>query len=319
MSVLGIFSLIFLCLIGLFFTGLSIYLKIKNMISKKEMICLLIFALISILLGVAFVGHKDFKQFSFLQIMLIFFCISLAFPLNVFIKKLSSKKYLSYIFSLLFLTFFITKFFFEIPFYEKLPLNICNIVCVLIIIRPFFKTSFFDSYILTFGFIGAISNAILGDWFSNKDQFIGSLNAYINTNQLDFFNIRCFESNMVHNFYLTYCIYMLLSKSFFPNVKKALLNFYWIVPFYFILVFLNQIFKFNFFFTSEYRNPLLFIYEALFNIFGFKIGMFKINLVYDILLIGGAILIILLFNYLLSLKFKPKEIILGDTLTNDLN
>jgi hypothetical protein len=172
---------------------------------------------------------------------------------------------------------------------------------------------------MCFGLLGLLANYFLGDWFSNKNQFYHIIDGQvvdqiINVGKISLFGSggQVFESNMVHSLYATYCIFLLLSNQVKFTSKLALKNLIWIAPLYFILVFTNQIYKFNFLFTSEFRNPLLGIYNALFSISGFFIGSFKINLLYDVIIILACSVLLFglstLINFI-NLKVVNKKVV----------
>jgi hypothetical protein len=274
-----------------------IYRLIKAHTPWKTVFLTAWFALITKVTGIAFVTAGDYRQFGFLALSLAAWCFTLPFMLFHFFPGKKAEKIINWVMTGIFFVLFLVKlsftvFAFEpsnvvVSAYEILPLNICNLVAILILLRPFLKIDLLDNYLLVFGIVGFFINQLLGDWFSNKEQFIGALNDFVNTGSLNFFNPRTLESSLVHDFYIIYVLYLILTRSVNPNPKKAIWNFVWILPLYYVLVFTNQIFKFNFFFNSEYRNPMAFLYNAMFNLGGFYIGSFKINFLYDIILLGA--------------------------------
>ncbi|MDR2828369.1 MAG: hypothetical protein LBV51_03005 [Acholeplasmatales bacterium] len=307
MEIAGIILLNIFVIGFVLFTVKVIQDIILKSLKTKTIFMLLGYSLVLLLTGLSFIFSSEYTQFGFLSIMILVFCAYSGVILSYYIKNKKTDKIVQIIFSAIFLALFILKLTFPIPFYELLPLNVCNIVAVLIIIRPLFKNSLFDNYILCFAFLGVFANFFLGDWYSYKDQFYHILNgevidSVINVGKISFFNVRVLESNLVHDIYGCYAIYMLLQKRIISKPKLAVLNFVWIVPIYYVLVFTNQIYKFNFFYNSEYRNPLLGIYDSFYNAAGFKIGDFKINLLYDLLIIGAAVTLLflsaLLFKYI---------------------
>jgi hypothetical protein len=275
-----------------------------------------LFIIDSSLLVIALYTSSDFTQFGFLATSLVLYCILSGFILSFVFTTAKQIKIVLLVFSAIFYWFLVLKLTFERPVYELLPLNVCNIVGVLIILRAFYKNNFFDSYIMCFGLLGVFANFFLGDWFSYKDQFYhiyqGTVvDANINVGSITLFSLggQVFESNMVHNLYATFCIFLLLSKQMSFTPKLAMKNFFWIVPLYLILIFTNQIYKFNFLYTSQWRNPLNFIYQAFFTKTGFFLGRFQINLLYDLLIIGGCALLLFGLSFFLNfinLKFIKK-------------
>jgi len=75
---------------------------------------------------------------------------------------------------------------------------------------------------------------------------------------------------LLHNLFFMYVIYMFFSRSITADKVAAVKNLLWLVPVYAVFVFLNQIkggpffgeySGYNFFFTSRYENPLLFVWN----------------------------------------------------------
>jgi alcohol dehydrogenase class IV len=304
----NIIMLCVLTIIGLVNFTINLILYKKHDQKVKELVFQTIFSIVSIVTGVSFLYANNYTQFGFTSTSILIFCAVLPFMFSKYIKTEKAHRITLGILSILPITLFIIKLTFNIPTYEKLPLNICNFVQVFIIIRLFYKNKVTDTYILTFGILGALANYLLGDWYSNKDQFLLYLNGeffdnYVNNGIISFWNIRVFESNMIHNFYLIFCFYCLLKKEIIAKPKDALLNFLWITPVLVVLVFLNQINKFNFFFTSQYRNPIIGIYN-LFPVF--NVGEFEINLLYYLFLIIGSMSV--LYTVVSLLKHFQKKI-----------
>lgn len=258
-------------------------IKFKNKeIIKKELIYLLIFTLILVAFSFAFLGEAIFTKYGYIHITMVAVCLTLPFTLKILIKKPLGHKIVLYLFTLVVLILTLVKFTFNIPFFKQLPLNICNLVAVFIIIRPIFKNKALDNYILCFAMLGGIMNSILGMEYSKT-----------------FYNMIVMESNVIHNLYFSIGIYLLITKEAKADIKAASKNFIWLIPYFIVMVFLNQIHKFNFFFTSKYSNPIVGIYN-LFPTFNITLNNFvyEINLIYYVIVIGAAFIIQLLFSFL---------------------
>ncbi|MDR0831527.1 MAG: YwaF family protein [Bacillales bacterium] len=304
MKTLEILSIILVALFAVFSLGWGIYKYNKKVFTLKDLIIISIFFLVSIVLCVSYQYSYNFFRYSLLADMILIYVAFLPFILFKLSKERKDiQKILEYVAVGWFLFLFILKLTFKIPFYELLPLNICNICLILIVIRPLYKSKVTDGYILCFGIIGCIMSFALGDLYSYT-PYVESLGFQ----EINFFHPRVFESNVVHYSYLAYCIYFFLTKDLKATWKDSLKNFIWIIPLYYVLVFTNQIFKFNFFFNSEYRNPLLSLYTSLYTFAGFKIGFFKINLIYDVILIVGALGLLIILNFLLNKVQRRNEV-----------
>jgi hypothetical protein len=246
------------------------------------------YVLSAAILMLALFWHTPYMQFGFLHLSLTAFAISTGFML---LRTKGKERVVDCVFVAVLIWSSITQWFYPVLYsdrnlYSALPLNICNIVTLLIMARPLYtkyikvsKARMLDNYILCFGFLGAVTFFVIGLEFSSPGDPIG------------FFRLRTLESNIMHSFYLTYSIYMLLSGRIVPDKRAAIANIFWIIPLLCVFVFTNQIWRFNFFFTSIYENPLLPIYQMLPS-FEVVIGgmVFDINLIYYTLILAGAMM-----------------------------
>jgi len=239
--------------------------------------------------------HKDFSKFSLIHISIIVFFMVLPHILSLLTSSKKIEKIIYYSLTFAFAIMFITRLCFDLTLYEKLPLNVCNIAIVLILLRPFYHNKLFDSYILTFALLGFILNNVLGQWYSYEAYSLGQHNQEL----VDFFHIKSIESNFTHMLFYTYAIYLYLRKLLVPNIISSIKNLFWIVPVYYVLVFTNQIYQYNYFFTSEYVNPIAGIYNLCYSLAGFKIASFKINFLYDVIIISCSALAMVAVNWLL--------------------
>lgn len=144
-----------------------------------------------------------------------------------------------------------------------------------------------DNYLACFCLLGVIVNITLGVVYSFSTLEV----------ERSFFALNTFDTNVVHLMYLTFWIYAMMSKDIVPNVKAAFKNFFIILPLYVILIFTNQIFEGNFFYTNTIDNPLQKVYD-LFPIFQTTIGgiLFEWNILFYLVatiavfaLFGGVI------------------------------
>jgi len=248
------------------------------------MLFLCVFGISQVLLGISFLGYEHYTQYGFLHIMSTFTAVALPFVLRILVpdkdKSPRFHKAILYTLSAVILFFTLFKFTYiykyDYSLYEVLPLNICNLAAVFICIRPFWKNRQFDNYILCFGLLGGFFNLILGTRYG-LDQ--------------NFFTDIVYESNLTHNLFFTYCLYAFVSGEIRPNVRASLLNMCWLTPLFGVFVFTNQIFQFNFFFTSVYQNPILSIYNLFptFRITLFQ-NVFEINLLYYLLVLLASTL-----------------------------
>jgi hypothetical protein len=190
------------------------------------------------------------------------------------------------------------------PLVGRLPFNLCHICVIFIVIRLFYKNSFLDNYILCFGILGALLNHLSGSLFDN---------AGMNTFGSGFFYMQVFESVMLHDLILMYCVFMFASHEMIVERKTALKNFYWLVPLYVFFVIFNQIFKTDYFFTGIYADTPGFmkaIYHAMPFKFSVNIGEFdfEFNILHAVIVIGVSGVVLFIFSTAAELVQKHLHI-----------
>jgi len=256
--------------------GLVSYIAYKRAMDHKmrrsHSVAVFVFSLLLVSFANSIVTVGDLNQFNLLHLHLIVVCAYLPFVLHIMIKSETGHKAVMYSFAGLMAIFLSMKFFYDMPVYQMIPLNVCNLAAVFVVLRPFYKNKILDNYLLIFAFLGSIANIVLGAEYGRS-----------------FFVPQIFESNMVHHLFLTLTIYMMLKKEVVPDIKLACKNFIWIVPCFAVLVFTNEIWKFNFFYTSRYENPILAIYNVFpkfdVNILGQN---FEFNPIYYVVVIAAT-------------------------------
>ena len=263
-------------------------------IGREKLVFLLFFGVILILLGFAFIWHKHYMKYGFLHDMITLFVFALPFVLVIFIpdKDQFPARHHAVIYAMTAVILFFTAFKFTyiriygMSLYEVLPLNLCNLVAVMIAIRPFWRNRLFDNYILCFGLLGGIFNILLGTRYGFSENFYTDI---------------VYESNITHNMFISYSLYMLLSMEIKPDFRRSLQNMYWLIPVFCVFVFTNQIYQFNFFFTSIYENPILAIYN-LFPTFDITLinRVYEINLIYYLIVIFSAGVVLWVLAWILE-------------------
>jgi len=227
-----------------------------------------------LLMSLALFYTDKFYRYNPLHVTFILVCISCPFALKVLIR--TRKGHNNFMLAVAaMMCIWLCKFFYGIPMFEVLPLNICNLITCMLIIRPFYKNKILDNYILPFAFCGSVANVMAGGDYHTS-----------------FFYIETFETNIIHHSFMAISLYMLLTREVELDVKTAAKNYYWILPYFVLMIFLNNYFKFNYFYTSKYENPLLGIYNLFptfdLNLFNFA---FEINLGYYLVLLSGIIIV----------------------------
>ena len=259
------------------------------------------YVLLLFLLGIAFRFYYPFTRFCFLATMFFLVCSWSGVILSLCFTSEKSRKIVQYVLVVVLVFFTVAKLFFftRAPFVRRLPFNLCNVCVLFIIVQVFHKNKFLDNYVMCFGVLGAIMNYLSGTLFDN----VG-----IDTMGSGFFDILIFESVMLHDLLLVFCIFMFASKNIVINKVMALKNFLWIVPMYVFFIFFNQIFKTDYFFTGVYADTpgfLIDFYNAM--PLRFSVNMFEFNLLHAAAIICAAIVVLFIFSYLA--EFIQKRII----------
>jgi hypothetical protein len=158
-----------------------------------------------------------------------------------------------------------------------------------------------DNYSLTLGVLGAIMNFFLGAW--HNDSY-NNTSVYI-PGDLGFYYIEVIEATMVHAFFLSFCAYAFMTKAIIPRVREMMKNFIWIVPLFIVLIFTNQIYEGDFFFTGVLREtppPLVALYYSLPGIFTVTLGgrAFEINILDNLIVLAGSFCVLSLATLALA-------------------
>jgi len=263
------------------------------------------YVLLLFLLGIAFRFYYPFTRFCFLVTVIFLVCSWSGVILSLCFTSEKSRKIVQYILAGLLVFFTVAKLFFftRAPFVGRLAFNLCNICVIFIIIQIFHKNRFLDNYIMCFGVLGAILNYLSGTLFDN---------AGIDTLGSGFFNIQVFESVMLHDLLLVFCIFMFTSKGIIIEKEMALKNLLWLVPMYIFFIFFNQIFKTDYFFTGVFADTPGFLIDFYYAVplrFSVNIGeaVFEFNLLHAAAIICAASVVLFIFSYLA--EFMQKRII----------
>lgn len=275
----------------------------KKPLSKKTLTAFILYALLICLYAVALIWHEPFLQYSPLHIISVVFFIYTGFIL-LYAKK--HRKLIMFGFSIFYLGINLYKipyiFLYGYSVYAILPLHICSLSSVFMIARPFYtrgKSSFskklsslLDNYLVCFALLGALLNIFLPPAHGFGTEY-------------SFFSYQTFESNLVHWSFFTVSIFYLFSGEIKPDKKMAVMNLIWIIPAYIAFIFLNSIFKHNFFYTNSYQNPIIFLYK-LFPVFELDLGNFivEINPIYYLIVMVISTLALLLITFLCELLAK---------------
>ncbi|MDR2867535.1 MAG: YwaF family protein [Acholeplasmatales bacterium] len=269
--------LVIILSLGATFNGVwSALLYHKKLLTIKQLIILLYFSLSTYVLVIALKDYENYTQFSFLAITFTLWCIGVPFVMHIYIQDHKKAQFVvSLLFSLTYVFFLVARALDTKVgiLYYRLPLNVCNYAAVMIAIRVLHRNKMFDNYILCFGLIGYLANFFLGFTYG-----------------IPIYDIECIVANVGHNFFIIFVIYYLISKQIKPNIKSALKNFIWIVPVFVVLWFFNELWEYNFFFTSRYANPITFLYNLFPRIsFTWLNKPFEINIIYSVLIIGASL------------------------------
>jgi hypothetical protein len=284
----------------LFIAGSGAYLLfVRRKAGGKAFIFPGLFSLVLATQGISFLFYYPFNRFGFLACMLSITAISGGFILAYFFRSERQKKTVILIHAVLmfFLTVWKLLYFDDIPFAARLPLNVCNILVLFIFARYFFKSRILDNYIVCFGIIAGIIYFIIGSWFDDTSA-TGSFGH-------GFFYYRMIESAVLHNSFFSYCIYVVVTRYIVVDVKKAMENMIWIVPYFFIFSFVNQVWKTDYFFTGVYGVTPPFLVDIYYSMpFRFVILLngfpFDINPLYGVFIICSAGIVLFVFSLLLS-------------------
>jgi len=293
-EILSIFSMI-ICFGFSGFYAVYAYNKRKDRKTAGNYILNGGFVLLLMMLGIACRFYFPFNRLGFLVTMIfITFAWSGVILAKCFTSE-KSRKIVQYTLAGLLVLFTIAKLYFltRWPLIGRLPFNLCHICVIFIVIQIFYKNKFLDNYILCFGVLGAILNYTSGSLFDN----IG-----MDSMGWGFFNMQIFESIMLHDLLLMFCVFMFITKKM--NIKRnlSLKNLIWLVPLFVFFIFFNQIFKTDYFFTGFYADTPGFmksIYYAMPFRFSAEIGgiSFEFNILHTVVVISLTGLVLFVFSF----------------------
>jgi hypothetical protein len=266
----------------------------------KDLVFHSAFSLILILQGISFLFYYPFNSFGFLSNMLSVSFIYGGFVLARWFRTEKQRNMVIFAHAALF--FFLTVWklvwFDDIPFVARFPLNVCNVIIVLIVFRFFYRNDLLDNIIICSGIIAALACFFTGSWFDNTAAPPGSFGH-------GFFYYRMMESALLHNAFFSFCVYCIVTKFVVVDVKKTMLNMLWIIPYFFVFSFINQIWKTDYFFTGVYgvTPPFLIgLYYFWPLRFSVPIGgsVFDVNICHSLFIIVFASLGLFVFSLLIS-------------------
>jgi hypothetical protein len=266
----------------------------------KELVFHGAFSLILVLQGISFLFYYPFNRFGFLADML-----SVSFIYGGFVlarwfrtKKQQDTVIFAHTALLLFLTVWKLVCFDDIPFVARFPLNVCNVIIVFIIFRYFYRNDILDNVIICLGIAAALIYFFIGSWFDDTAAPPGSFGH-------GFFYYRMVESAILHNTFFSFCIYGIVTKWAAVGVKKTMANMLWIVPYFFVFSFINQIWKTDYFFTGVYGvTPPFLIDLYYFWPLRFSVsigdGVFDVNICHSLFILVSAALALFVLSLLIS-------------------
>ncbi|MDR0383988.1 MAG: YwaF family protein [Christensenellaceae bacterium] len=212
---------------------------------KNKVIC----AIIGVFFAFSFLAfalfHSPWKAFGFLHIYGLLMSLALPFAIAYLCSKdISLAKRIALILSIILALSPLTRPFFlplvrenmsEIKSWDMaIPFNLCNISAILYLIAVLTDNQVIKNYMITFGLFGGLINNVQAH----------------NTDRGTFWFYLTWESYFVHVLIIVIPIFMLLTNQIKPNIKKAMWNVTWILPFFLLAGFLiNPAWKTNFHFT----------------------------------------------------------------------
>lgn len=258
-----------------------------------------LFSLTLILQGIAFLFYYPFNRFSLLPTML--FITSVYGGAALAWRFDSGKERRAVLLSITAVEVFFALWkltaFTDLPVIARLPLNVCNILVILLALRCVIKSPVLENYILCFGIIAGLVSYLIGAFYDD--------NPAVSSFGGGFFYSRMIEATLLHDLFLVYCVYAFLKKIIIVKISRAMQNMLWIVPLFAVFSFCNQIWKTDFFFTGVHGiTPefLIAIYYAVPFRFTLTLGgrIFEVNPLHSLLVLGATSLILLSFSALLS-------------------
>jgi len=291
------------------FAYLPLAMRLLPVLTGRQLVFHGIFSLILVLLGISFLFYYPFKRFGPLSTM-----VSIAFIYGglilAFWFKTDSQKELVLLFHGFFCVFLtLWKLGFpDMTFPARLPFNVCNILVLFIIFRPLLHKvlppqfyTMLDNYILCFGITAALVNYLIGAFFDG---------AFPNGSYgMGVFFHRLAEGVLLHIVFFSYCVYALVTETIKVNVASSMTNMIWIIPWFIIFSFINQIWKTDYFFTGTHGVTPAFLIKLYYfwpGRFTIKMGKrnFDVNILHSLFVIGAAALVLFAMSFGLHLFQK---------------
>jgi uncharacterized membrane protein YwaF len=153
-----------------------------------------------------------------------------------------------------------------------LPLNICNIMSVLIFINLFLKKqSFIKNLSLSIGLLGGIVTLLMAfDEGLNTIWYISNIDSYF-----------------LHFSLIVYPLYIFLSNKIEISYKPILRGFYIVVIYYIAMFFINFLIDQNFMFMRP--GSIGFLNQIYWSLPIFRVGIYEVNLIFYFLCLFGAL------------------------------
>jgi uncharacterized membrane protein YwaF len=153
-----------------------------------------------------------------------------------------------------------------------LPLNICNIICILIFINLFLKKKMFIHNIsLSIGLLGGIVTLIMAfDEGLNTIWYISNIDSYL-----------------MHFSLIVYPIYLFLINKIKISYKPIIRGFYIIVVYYILMFFINFLIDQNFMFMRP--GSLAFLNNIYYALPIFNVGIFEVNLLFYLICLSSGL------------------------------
>jgi hypothetical protein len=255
-----------------------------------------VFSVILVLQGISFLFYYPFNRFGFLADMLSITFIYGGIVLAHWFKteKQRNGVLFAHAVLMLFLTIWKLFWFTDIPFVARFPLNVCNIIIVFIIFRYFYHNAVLDNVIICLGLAAALTYFVIGSFFDDTAAAPGSYGR-------GFFYYRMTESGVLHNLFFSYCVYGIITKIAAVDIKKTMTNMLWIIPYFFVFSFINQVWKTDYFFTGVHGvTPPFLIALYYFWPLRFTVPIagraFDVNILHSLFIISAAALVLLILS-----------------------
>ncbi|MDR1929204.1 MAG: hypothetical protein LBQ44_01110 [Treponema sp.] len=274
--------------------------RLRNSGTVKDLVFHGVFALVLILQGVSFLYYYPFNRFGFLADMLSITFIYGGLILAYWCRTAEQRNLVVFAHTalLLFLTVWKLISFDDIPFVARFPFNVCNVIILFIIFRYFYRNEVLDNIIICLGIAAAVIYFVIGSWFDDTAAPPGSYGQ-------GFFYYRMIESAVLHNTFFSFCIYGIATKLVLVDVKKTMMNMLWIIPYFFVFSFINQVWKTDYFFTGVHGvTPPFLVDLYYFWPLRFSIPLagtaFDVNICHSLFILGAAAAALFVFSSAIS-------------------